>query len=101
MVVDAEAKPVDAVWEMGDGEQVTCQGPGTPWAPGLDSDDAECSYTYRRTSVGAPGDAFEISATVRFEVVVTSNAPGSYGPYQLERTTVEAVQVGEIQAVND
>ena len=35
-------------------------------------------------------------------VDITTNAPGNYGPFvDLERTTVDAVQVGEIQAVND
>lgn len=99
--VTAIANPTGTSWAMGDGETVNCEGPGTVWAPGLDEADSDCSHTYRQTSVGQPGDAFEIAATVQFEVTVQSTAPGSYGPFQLERTTTESVQVGEIQAVND
>ena len=99
--VTAIATPQDALWEMGDGETVPCDGPGTAWQPGLDPEAATCAHTYRRTSVGAPGDSFDVTTTVRFEVTVVSTAPGSYGPFQLERTSVQTIQVGEIQAVND
>ncbi|MEM7275529.1 MAG: hypothetical protein AAF547_20805 [Actinomycetota bacterium] len=103
VVVTAEVDPLDTLWEMGDGESVLCEdGPGTPWAPGLDDDAADCAYTYRQSSAGAPGDAFEITATVRFGVEVTTNAPGTYGPFDdIEVTTPQVIQVGEIQAVND
>ena len=51
--------------------------------------------------MGAPGDAFEVTTTVRFAIEVQTNAPGSYGPFELERSVTESIQVGEIQAVND
>lgn len=103
VVVTALVDPLDTMWEMGDGETVVCaDGPGTVWQPGLDDEAADCAYTYRRSSAGAPGDAFDVTATVRFGVEVTTNAPGTYGPFEdIERTTIEPVQVGEIQAVND
>lgn len=98
--VTAVANAREAVWDMGDGKSVTCDH-GTVWRPGLDPDAASCSHTYRRTSVGQAEDSFEINTTVRFEVTITTNAPGSYGPFEIERTTTETVQVGEIQAVNN
>ncbi|MEM7323444.1 MAG: hypothetical protein AAF531_10200 [Actinomycetota bacterium] len=102
VVVTAVVTPVDSVWNMGDGETVDCEGPGTVWEPGLDEGSATCPYTYRRSSAGEAGDAFQLEATVRFEVTVETNAPGTYGPFEdLERSVVEDVQVGEIQAVND
>lgn len=102
VAVTATVTPVEAVWDMGNGESVDCAGPGTVWRAGLGNDATDCAYTYRESSAGAPGHAFDISATVRFEVGVTTNAPGTYGPFaDLERTTTESIQVGEIQAVNN
>ena len=103
VVVTATATPYESIWDMGDGtEPVVCDGPGVVWSPGLDDDDTDCAHTYRRSSAGQPGDAFELTGSVHFEVTAATNAPGTYGPFDdLERETVEVVQVGEIQAVND
>lgn len=100
--VTAIVTPIESVWDMGDGESVACTGPGTVWQAGLDPEAATCSYTYRQSSAGAYGDSFNISATVVFDVGLTTNAPGNYGPFpNIDRTTVDTIQVGEIQAVND
>lgn len=100
--VTAVVTPTQTVWDMGDGSEVTCGSGGTVWQAGLDVAAADCTHIYRDSSAGAPGDAFDITATVSFGVAVTTNAPGSYGPFpDIERTSVESVQVGEIQAVND
>ncbi len=100
--VTAIADPVDVSWDTGDGDSVTCDGPGTVWRAGLDDADATCAHTYRESSAGAPGDSFDLTATVRFAVDVATNAPGSYGPFpDLERETTQIIQVGEIQAVNN
>ena len=102
VTVTAVVTPADSIWIMGDGETVTCEGPGTVWEPGLDESASECAHTYRRSSAGEAGDSFQMEATVVFDVDVETNAPGTYGPFEpIERTVVEAVQVGEIQAVND
>jgi hypothetical protein len=102
VVVTATATPYEAIWDMGDGKTVVCDGPGVIWRPGLDDGATDCAHTYRTSSAGAPGDSFEMTSTVHFEVTATTNAPGTYGPFpDLERVTVESIQVGEIQAVND
>jgi hypothetical protein len=101
--VTAVVTPSESIWDMGDGEGlVACEGPGTVWQPGLDDSATDCGYTYRTSSAGASLDAFELTATVLFNVDIETNAPGSYGPFDdIERETVESVQVGEIQAVNN
>ncbi len=101
--VRATVTPTETLWDMGDGTEMICgESGGTVWQAGLDVADADCTHTYRESSAGAAGDSFDITATVRFSVAVTTNAPGNYGPFpDLERTTVETVQVGEIQAVNN
>lgn len=100
--VVGRADPYEVQWDTGDGETVVCDNPGTIWQPGLDAEANLCPHIYRRSSAGAPGDAFELAATVRFLVTAETNAPGTYGPFpDLERETTRSVQVGEIQAVND
>lgn len=102
--VDAEVNPIESTWNMGDGTTVDCpgSGAGTVWAPGAKPTADSCLHTYRKTSAGAKGDRFEIEATVTFAVAATSNAPGGYGPFpNLERSTTQSIQVGEIQAVNN
>lgn len=97
------ADPYEVVWDPGDGtgEMEPC-GPGTVWQPGLDAEANTCPYTYRRSSAGAPGDSFTLTATVSFAVRAESNAPGADGTFpDLTRTTSVDIEVGEIQAVND
>ncbi|MFC3992650.1 PKD domain-containing protein [Actinoplanes siamensis] len=62
--VTATARPVKVTWSMGDGSDVTCAGPGTPWTPGIDPEkpSPDCGHTYR-----APG-VFTVTATVEWEV---------------------------------
>jgi hypothetical protein len=68
--VTATATPTEAVWEMGDGGRVVCDGPGTAWRPGMDAGAAspDCGYTYRRSSAGAPDQMFSLSVTVSWSV---------------------------------
>lgn len=65
--VTATARPVSVRWNMWEGSKV-CQGPGTPWRKGLGQKaTTSCGFTYRHTSVGQPGGAFRISATVMYD----------------------------------
>lgn len=68
--VRATARPRRAVWSMGEGGEVVCRGPGTPYSdvysPRVSSPD--CGYTYRRASVSAPGRAYTVSVRVVWDV---------------------------------
>lgn len=68
--VTATATPTMAVWEMGDGGRVTCDGPGTVWRAGMDPGAAspDCGYTYRRSSAGAADQTFSLNVTVSWSV---------------------------------
>ncbi|MEM9561582.1 MAG: hypothetical protein AAGA93_03125 [Actinomycetota bacterium] len=97
------ADPYQVIWDPGDGtgELAPCD-EGVVWRAGLEDEANSCPYIYRRSSAGAPGNAFTMTATVSFEVTAASNAPGADGAFpDIERTTSVDVQVGEIQAVND
>ncbi|MBN1171228.1 MAG: hypothetical protein JXA67_03560, partial [Micromonosporaceae bacterium] len=50
--VTATARPVKAMWSLGEGGSVTCAGPGTAWTVGTDplAASPDCGYTYRCSS---------------------------------------------------
>lgn len=101
VVVEANVVAVESLWDMGDGTVVECEA-GTVWAPGLDPAAPSCGHIYKRTSLGTGADVFDVTTTVRFRVDVTTNIPNSsFGPFQMERQSVQSIEVGEIQAVND
>lgn len=99
----ATATPSEVVWDMGDGEQITCTGPGAQWTPSAQADDPSgCSYTYSRSSTSQPHGTYTITTTVYWHVVWTSQgAPGGgdlgliSGP-----STRTTVRVQEVHAVN-
>ena len=96
------AVPTAVVWAPGDGERVTCPGPGVAWAPGMTDDRTYCSHIYTRSSAGAgagAGSGYQLSATVLWTLVWWVN--GAYlGPYDTyEATTSTPYSVGEIHAL--
>jgi hypothetical protein len=92
--VTATADPVNVTWNMGEAVTV-CQGPGVAGG-------TTCGYTYRRSSAGRPGHAYQISATITWKVTWTC-APaatcdqlgGVLAPLQM--TTAARLAVGEVQ----
>lgn len=68
--VTAVATPTSVTWAMGDGDSVTCNGPGTPFTSRGDPKSAspDCGYTYHTSSAGQPGEAFPVTATVHWTV---------------------------------
>jgi hypothetical protein len=45
----ATATPTKVVWDMGDGDSVTCDGPGTPYDASAPGATTGCSYTWPET----------------------------------------------------
>jgi hypothetical protein len=66
----ATATPVSVTWTLGDGHQVVCNGPGTPYRPGDPPGAAspDCGYTYRSSSAGQPDERYRVSATTRWRI---------------------------------
>jgi hypothetical protein len=97
------ATPSRTVWDMGNGDVVVCDGPGVAYdtrrsAAGQSTD---CSYTYRVSSAGRPGDAYPVTVTVEWELSWTvTGAPGGGALPALTTSTSTAVPVGEVQALN-
>lgn len=103
VTVQATAGPRSVIWDMGNGDKFTCEGPGRPYDQ--TRRDAEqrptCSYTYRHSSAAAPGGAFPVTATVVWRVrwaVVGGGGGGDLGT--ASRTATVAVRVAEIQTLN-
>lgn len=97
------ARPVRTVWAMGAGAAVTCAGPGTPYSEARAGERPACSYTYRESSAGRPGERFAVSATTSWHVtwVATgaATAGGDFG--EVNRTTGLSLRVAEIQTVHE
>jgi hypothetical protein len=93
------ARPVRAIWTMGDGHQVTCDGPGTVWRSGMSDAQSSCSYVYKKASAGAAGAKFTMTVEVQFTVSWTSNAGAGGTLPSVSRSAARPVEVGEIQAV--
>lgn len=93
------AAPDKVVWDMGDGNQVTCVSPGVPWNQSMPHTD--CSYVYPRDSSRQPAGRYTMSVRVYWHVTWT--AAGATGGGDLGdiggATATTPVRVDEIQTV--
>ncbi|MBI2169540.1 MAG: hypothetical protein HYU28_08585 [Actinobacteria bacterium] len=98
---EATATPTRVVWQMGNGDSVTCNGPGTPYneARHESTQRTGCSYTYGQSSAGEPNDAYTVTATLVYDVTWqgSGGAGGSLG--SITRSANVPVRVAEIQAL--
>jgi hypothetical protein len=92
----ATATPTKVIWDMGDGQSVTCDGPGTPYSASHPDAGTDCSYTWSR-----PG-SYQVTATVYWSVTWTAaGAPGGGNlGLQAGPAAQVAVRVTESQAIN-
>jgi hypothetical protein len=100
MSVTATARPVKVAWSMSDGTTRTCEGPGTAWTRGTDPKAAspDCGHVYRRSSAGAAGGTYRVSATVTWEVTWAGAGQSGTVP-GLETSGQVQTRVQESQAV--
>lgn len=93
------ATPDQVVWNMGDGHQAVCTGPGVPWNDTMPHTD--CDYTYPRDSSKQPGGRYTVTARVYWHVTWT--AAGTAGGGDLGdiggATSTTPVRVDEIQTI--
>ena len=97
------ATPRRVLWDMGNGDSVSCDGPGAPYEPALSDEQqpSNCRYTYERSSARTPGETFTVTTTIEWDVEwVAVGAPGGGPLGTARRSSTTAVQVGEIQALN-
>ena len=97
------AAPTRTLWDMGNGEVVVCSGPGVPYdsATADTADPPDCSHTYRNSSAGLPGDAYQVTVTIEWGLSWSvTGAPGGGALPGLTTSTSTSVPVGEVQALN-
>jgi hypothetical protein len=92
----ATATPQKVVWDMGDGDTVTCDGPGTPYSASAPNATTNCSYTWGQAGT------YQVTATLYWSV--TWSATGALGGgnlgLQAGPAAQVAVRVTESQAIN-
>lgn len=66
LTVTAEAVPVAASWDMGDGTTVECAGRGTEWtaAAGAEAESPDCGHVYEQSSQ----EELPVSVTISWDV---------------------------------
>lgn len=102
VVATATAAPSKVVWNMGDGDVVTCSGPGTSYSASNPNAATDCSYAWTNSSTNQPDGAYRVTATVYWQVSWTAaGAPGGGNFGQVAGPTTQvAVRVTESQAIN-
>ncbi len=100
--VTVTAAPQSVSWDMGTGDVVVCEGPGTAYDPSRREEEqaTDCSYTYRRSSAGQPGERYPVTATQTWSV--SWSASGMAGGGDLgtaSRSTDFSLRVAEGQAL--
>jgi hypothetical protein len=99
ITVTATAKVSKIVWQMGDGSNVTCSGPGTPYAAseGM-SQSPTCGHVYSKTSAGARSGKYPLTATSTW--TIDWQGGGAAGQLTEVRQTNVQVAIGEVQVVS-
>lgn len=98
------AAPVRQAWTFGaDGEQETCHDAGRAYDLGRPSSAQRttCSYTFRRSSAGQPGGAFQVEVTMTWAISWTSNVGASGDLGLVSRTVTIPTRVAEHQAIGE
>lgn len=98
------ATPVEQRWTFGSPSQrKVCADAGKPYdlsrRPSEQS--TTCSYTFRRSSDGQPGDVFQVTVTLVWHVTWNSNIGASGDLGFVSRTTTIPTRVAEHQALNE
>ncbi len=101
VTVTMNATPTHVTWKMGNGDRITCIGPGNPWLGGSGEVGSTCSYTYRHSSAQRPGGRYRITATVTFVgTFVTTGLVNLAGPLGIiTRSSSIWAKVAEIQGL--
>jgi hypothetical protein len=99
--VEVSASPRQVVWDMGDGETVTCDGPGTPYDQSRPDDEQSttCSHVYQVVSSDESDGRYAASVTVVWSVGWRASTGATGVLADASRTTSFAMTVTERQAV--
>ena len=97
VTVTTMARPDRVVWTVENGDEVVCEGPGTPYDPGRPEADqhSDCTYLFRQAGT------FTITAAIEWHVTWTAVGVAGGGDLGVVRRSASTtVAVSEIQALN-
>ncbi|HAM02163.1 MAG TPA: hypothetical protein DCQ30_08035 [Acidimicrobiaceae bacterium] len=98
------ASPEAVLWNLGDGDSVTCPGPGVLYDQNepASAQSTYCSYVWRTSSAAAPGAVFPVTATIEYRVTTSvvgaPDATPSLGIHAGPTRQID-VAVSEIEAL--
>jgi hypothetical protein len=98
------ATPVEQRWTFGSPtEREVCTDAGTAYdlSRPASEQSTDCSYTFRHSSAGQPGNAYRVTITLVWHVTWTSNIGASGDLGFVSRTTTIPTRVAEHQALNE
>ncbi|HYU85574.1 MAG TPA: hypothetical protein VEK80_12295 [Kribbellaceae bacterium] len=97
--VTATAKVSRVAWSMGDGGQVACATPGTPFDPaGGVRPSPDCGYQYERTSASQHNGHYTVTARAEWTVAWRSTL-GETGTISLPLSSSVSIKIGELRPV--
>ncbi|MEV7381916.1 ATP/GTP-binding protein [Streptomyces lydicus] len=99
VTVTATAKVDQIVWDMGDGQSVTCTTAGTPYKASYGKRRSpDCGYLYQRSSKDEPGQEYHVTATSTW--TVNWNGSGQSGQLTETRQSQTQVAIGQLKVLN-
>lgn len=99
VTVNAVAQVSQVLWDMGDGNTVTC-GLGTPYAGGAETSSPDCGYVYAQASSRHVPDGGRWPITATSTWTVTWSGGGLSGSEALELSSSAELFVGELHVLN-
>ncbi|MBL0888135.1 hypothetical protein [Myceligenerans indicum] len=94
VTVTVEARMERVVWDMGDGNTVSCTGPGTPYRESFGGEASpDCGYRYE-----TQGNPYTVTATSYWTIRWESDGEAGSLPVQ-ELTASTQITIGEVQVL--
>jgi hypothetical protein len=97
ITVNVEANAQYVVWDMGDGNTVTCHNPGTSFG-GVGTASPTCGYRYLTPSRSEPGGVYTVTATTHWLVTWTANT-GDGGTLTTDVPSTTTITIDELEVV--
>jgi hypothetical protein len=97
ITVNVEADAQYIVWDMGDGNTVQCDNPGTSFG-GLGTASPSCGYRYLAPSRSEPGGVYTVTATTHWLVTWTANT-GDGGTLTTDVPSTTTITIDELEVV--
>ncbi|MPZ26768.1 MAG: hypothetical protein GEV12_09995 [Micromonosporaceae bacterium] len=99
VTVSVAANAEHITWAMGDGTQVQCDEPGTPYQPEFGAEPASCGHVYERPSRTEPDGRFPVTATTQWRIEWRIEETVIAGTVPTSRESSASVRINELQVV--